>query len=56
MEDILRFLSEYHIIHSYLPDERDIAKLPRQWVVNVGYSIVGEEFAAWVKAQVEQRN
>ncbi len=56
MEDVLQFIGQYHVVLSYLPDERDIPKLPRQWIVNIGYSIIGDEFAAWVKAKVEERN
>ncbi len=40
----------------YLPDERDIHKLPRQFVLNVVYSCVGGEFQQWVDTQVSTRN
>ena len=31
-------------------------KLPRQYIANVIYTIVGPPFAQWVKAQMEKRN
>ena len=35
-------------VSSYLPDDKDIHRLPRQWLANVVYTIVGDEFGAWV--------
>ena len=32
----------------HLPDERDLSRLPRQWIVNVVYSIIGDPFRIWV--------
>ena len=40
----------------YFPDEDDIRKLPRQWVINVTYTLVGRPFADWVQAKMEARN
>ena len=31
-------------------------KLPKQWIVNVAYSVLGDTFSFWVKEQIEQRN
>ena len=28
----------------YIPEDRDIHKVPRQWLVNVAYSVIGEPF------------
>ena len=35
-------------VSSYLPDDKDIHRLPRQWLANVIYTIVGDSFGAWV--------
>ena len=40
----------------YLPEERDMNKLPRQWVINVIYSLCGDNFREWVSQQVKDRN
>jgi hypothetical protein len=31
-------------------------KLPKQWIANVAYSVLGETFSYWVKEQIEARN
>ena len=31
-------------VNNYLPDEKDLHRLPRQWLANVIYTLVGEEF------------
>ena len=30
---------EHNDVRSYLPDDRDIRRLPRQWIINVIYSL-----------------
>ena len=40
----------------HLPEERDMHRLPRQFVVNVLYTILGDQVADWVKSMVETRN
>ena len=37
-------------------DEGEIKKLPREWLGNVIYTIVGEDFKTWVDEQIEKRN
>ena len=39
-----------------LPVEREVCKLPRQYVVNVIYTIVGNVFSQWVRSRVNLRN
>ena len=43
-------------IELYLPDPPDLAKAPKQWIVNVCAAVIGAPFKAWVKQQVEDRN
>ena len=31
-------------------------KVPRQWLINVTYTVLGEPFAGWVKSEIEDRN
>ena len=33
-----------------------MAKLPKQWVVNVAYSILGDPFKQWIRNAIEERN
>ena len=39
-----------------LPCEKEIVKLPKQYLINVIYTVVGEQFAVWVKAKIDERN
>ena len=41
---------------THLPDAADIHRLPRQWIINVIYTLVGEPFANWVKDLIKSRN
>ena len=41
---------------SYLPDDRDMHKVPRQWIVNVCYTLIGKKFADFVGDTVAARN
>ena len=43
-------------INDYLPDDRDMHKVPRQWLINVTYTVLGEPFKGWVKTEIENRN
>ena len=31
-------------------------KVPRQWLINVSYTLIGESFSAWVKDEIAARN
>ena len=31
-------------------------RLPKQWIANVAYSILGDTFSNWVKEQIVERN
>jgi ferric-dicitrate binding protein FerR (iron transport regulator) len=33
-----------------------LARMPRQWCINIVYTIASDPFEEWVTAQVEQRN
>ena len=41
----------------YLPkDQLDVDRLPRQYVINVLYTVCGEEFEHWINKTIEARN
>ena len=56
IEKILEFISGEPDIADYLPDDQDLPKTPKQWIVNVCAAVVGQPFKQWVGAQVEDRN
>ena len=39
-----------------LPIEKEIKKLPRQYLANVGYTKVGKPFTDWINQQAAIRN
>ena len=40
----------------HLPINQELIKLPKQWIVNVAYTLLGDPFANWVMQQIEARN
>ena len=56
LQKILHQASANEDVWPYFPDQKDIHKLPRQWVVNILYTIVGRPFADWVQEQINGRN
>jgi len=53
---ILDFASNQPRVFDYLPDEPDLAKIPKQWVVDICAAIMGLEFREWVEDCKEERN
>jgi len=56
MADFIEYLSQHQEAFEYLPDEQDLMNLPRAYLINVIYSIVGDDFRAWVDQRVNFRN
>lgn len=56
LEKILQQTAQYPEVLQYFPVQKEIQKLPRQWVINVIYTIVGKSFADWVQQQIDSRN
>ena len=40
----------------YLPPPEDFEDVPRQWIINVLFTIAGERFSEWVKEKRDERN
>ena len=56
IERILEKVRENPEVNKYLPDDRDMHKVPRQWLINVAYTVMGEPFSTWVKESIANRN
>lgn len=56
LERIFEKARDWPQVWKYLPDERDLHRLPRQWVISVIYTVVGQPFADWVEERMEARN
>lgn len=50
------FLERNPSCNPYFPIEKEMVKLPKQWIINVIYSKIGENFADWVKERIVARN
>jgi len=56
IESILAKGKENPEVAHYLPDERDHHRLPRDWLVNVTYTVMKDAFSSWVSERVKARN
>ena len=43
------------MVAQYLPDERDVGRLPRSFITTIVNSLV-PEFAEWVERRISERN
>ena len=48
LEKLLDYVSNRGRIDLYLPDQPDLRKVPKQWIVNVCAAVLGEDFKHWV--------
>ena len=56
LDKLALFINGYPEVHWYYPDNQKMRKLPKQWITNVAYAILGDTFFGWVKEQIEERN
>ena len=56
IEKILEEAIKYPEMLNYLPVEDEYARLPRQWIINVAYTLIGKPFGDWVFEKMEARN
>ena len=52
----MEFVAGQPDIEDYLPDDPDLAKVPKQWIINVCVAVIGQDFKEWVANQIEERN
>ena len=56
IESIMKFLADFEEIYKFLPVDKEIKRLPKQFIVNVAYSTLGQQFSKWVKERINERN
>ena len=57
MKEILTYLEDYPVVWDYLPETLTECKtVPRQWLINICFSILGDQFALWIHNQIVARN
>ena len=50
IKSIFEKLDKYPECFEYFPaDKKEINRLPKQWIVNVAVTVIGEPFAKWIK-------
>ena len=55
--EFLKLAADYPFTTMCLPDRKqELKKLPRQFIINVIYTKVGEPFKKWVDARVGERH
>ena len=46
--DIIDFAMQHSEFDKYLPDGKERRQLPREFVANVAYTVIGDQFGNWV--------
>ena len=49
IEFILEKINEHPRAPLFISDERDIHKVPRAWLCNIAYTVIGDPFNNWVR-------
>ena len=56
IDDILERGREHTLLEHYLPEDRDMERLPRQYICTIVRGLLKERFDSWVDGVIEQRN
>ena len=55
MQKMYGYISNFPDVFKYYPDQSEMPKLPKEWIANVAYSVMGDQFSDWVSEQIEER-
>ena len=53
---MIDYASNHESLNGYLPEQRETKRLPRQWIINLVYTRVGNEFASWTRERIAHRH
>ena len=56
IDDFLTKAEETPAVFAYFPDRRDFSRLPRQWIANVLFTVLGQPIADFVNKSIKERN
>ena len=56
VDDFLEYAGQHGRVMDYFPPQKEIPKLPRQWIINVIYTLIGAPFSDWVAQRIQARN
>jgi len=48
LREIWNFLTQHQQVGEWLPVKQEIARLPKEFLANVAYTVLGDVFAGWV--------
>lgn len=56
LDALFEFAARYPVTEEYLPDVKDRHRLPRSYLANVIFTLVGDDFANYVQKKITERN
>ena len=56
LKDIMARCRNNEEFQKHMPIEKELLKIPKQWIVNIAYTLFGDSFSNWVFDQIEARN
>ena len=56
IENFLEAARQHQAVMDYLPDKRDLPRLPRQLIINVLHTVIGEPIRQMIKEVIKRRN
>ena len=56
IDDLLKKAEETPAVFDYFPDKRDFGRLPRYWIGNILFSVVGQPISDFVNKAIKERN
>ena len=53
---IYTFFEKFPDVLTFLPDGKELVKVPTTWICNIGATVIGSAFQDWVGQRVKERN
>lgn len=55
-EELIKYALDKPGMQEFFPELKEWRKLPRQWIINLLFTYVGEVFEQWVRTRISERN
>jgi hypothetical protein len=56
MKDLIAYAKLKPIVMDYLPVEKEIHRLPREYLIDLIYSVEGDTFKTWADSRKKERD
>lgn len=56
LKAIYAFFEQHPDVLAFLPDGKELLKVPKQWICNVAATVIGAPFVGWVGQRIKERN